>query len=58
MDLIYSQMMSLVTNQLVGIEVMNPEFILENLGRFAGRQCDVEFVKIQENSDFNVKKKI
>jgi hypothetical protein len=37
---------------------MNPEFILENLGRFAGRQCDVEFVKIQENSDFNVKKKI
>jgi hypothetical protein len=34
-----------------------PSIYPKNLGRFAGRQCDVEFVKIQENSDFNVKKR-
>jgi hypothetical protein len=49
MDLIYSWMMSLVINQPVGIEVINPDFIvriLEDL-EVSNAVLYFEFVKIQ-----------
>jgi hypothetical protein len=55
--LIYSRTMSLVLNQPVGIEVMNPEYIVRILEDSGGQQCDMEFEKIQVKSDLNVKKR-
>ncbi len=57
MVLIYSRTMSLVLNQPVGIEVMNPEYIVRILEDSGGQQCDMEFEKIQVKSDLNVKKR-
>jgi hypothetical protein len=41
----------------VGIEVMNPEYIVRILEDSGGQQCDMEFEKIQVKSDLNVKKR-